>query len=161
CRNTAHNSFLAWIAGGGESVSPRPVAQSEADALREFNAALEAAAGILTPTRRQAEVIAERLSDPILLVQGPPGTRTTHTLAWAILGRAYAGADAGRSFHVLVTAMTHTAVEVVLRSIADKLALLDGDRGAAHLAETLSGLRLFKELSTPGPVPEGVAPADR
>ena len=54
--------------------------------------ALEAAQGILTPTQRQAEVIAERGRDPVLLVQGPPGTGKTHTLAWAILARGYAAA---------------------------------------------------------------------
>jgi Cdc6-like AAA superfamily ATPase len=161
CRNTTENYFLAWIADGAESITQRAVDQSEVDALREFNAALDAAAEILTPTRRQAEVIAERLTDPILLVQGPPGTGKTHTLAWSILARAYAAAAAGRSFHVLVTAMTHTAVEVVLRSLADKLALLDADPDTRHLADVLSGLRLFKELSSPGPVPEGVEPADR
>lgn len=159
CRNTAHNDFLAWIEAGGEGVHAR--ARHDDEALREFAASLEQAEGILTPTLRQGEVIAERLSDPILLVQGPPGTGKTHTLAWAILGRAYAAAVAGRPFHVLVTAMTHTAVEVVLRSLANKLAQLDGDPATAHVAEALSGLRLFKEQSTPGPVPEGVEAIDR
>lgn len=159
CRNTEHNDFLAWIEAGGEAVDAR--ARDDEEALRAFASALEAAGGILTPTLRQAEVIAERLSDPILLVQGPPGTGKTHTLAWAILGRAYAAAVAGRPFHVLVTAMTHTAVEVVLRSLTHKLALLDADPATPHLAEALSGLRLFKEQSTPGPVPDEVEAIDR
>jgi hypothetical protein len=158
CRNTAHNSFLGWIERGADAIGARAVDESEAAALREFHTTLESAEGILTPTQRQGDVIAERLSEPILLVQGPPGTGKTHTLAWAILGRAYAAASAGRSFHVLVTAMTHTAVEVVLRSIADKLAQLDREPATAHIAEVLSDLRLFKEQATPGPVPEGVDP---
>ena len=47
---------------------------------------------------------------------------------------------------MLVTAMTHTAVEVVLRSLADKLAALDQDPATQHIAEALDGLRLFKEV---------------
>lgn len=156
CRNTQHNVFLQWVEAGAVTLAPRAVSRRERAALGEFHEALEQAEGILTPTQRQGEVIAERLSDRIVLVQGPPGTGKTHTLAWAILGRVYAAAREGRTFHVLVTAMTHTAVEVVLRSLAHKLAELDQDPATAHLAEVLSDLRLFKEQSSPDAVPDGV-----
>jgi hypothetical protein len=106
-------------------------------------------------------VIAKRLAEPILLVQGPPGTGKTHTLAWAILGRAYAASRSGKPFHTLVTAMTHNAVEVVLRAIADKLDQLEQDPATAHIASELAGLRLFKEQTTPEPLPSRVEPADR
>ena len=127
CRNTDHNEFLRWVEGTAEAIHARTVSVEESRALRDFEVALEAGGGILTPTERQARVIAGCAADPIVLVQGPPGTGKTHTLAWAIIARGYAAASVGRTFHVLVTAMTHTAVEVVLRSLADKLAALDQD----------------------------------
>jgi hypothetical protein len=161
CRNTAHNDFLAWIEAGPESIHTRDVSTSESEALRDFHDALQEAEGILSPTQRQGEVIAERLADPVVLVQGPPGTGKTHTLAWAILGRAYAAARSGRAFHTLVTAMTHNAVDVVLRAIADKLDQLEQAPATAEIAATLSGLRLFKEQATPEPLPSRVEPADR
>jgi superfamily I DNA and/or RNA helicase len=52
--------------------------------------------------------------------------------------------------------MTHTAVEVVLRSLAHKLGGLDQDSATEEIAEVLSDLRLFKEVSGgEGPVPVG------
>jgi superfamily I DNA and/or RNA helicase len=95
-------------------------------------------------------------------VQGPPGTGKTHTLAWAILARAYAAARAGRTFHVLVSAMTHTAVGVVLRSVIEKLAALDQEPETQHIAEAISGMHVFKEVSSADDsVPEGVTRIDK
>jgi hypothetical protein len=161
CRNTTHNDLLRWVEGGADAIHTRDVAASELELLRDFGAVLETADGILTPTGRQGEVIAARLGEPILLVQGPPGTGKTHTLAWAILARAYVAAKLGRSFHTLVTAMTHNAVEVVLRAIADKLDQLEREPATAHIAAELASLRLFKEQTTPKPLPSRVEPAGR
>jgi hypothetical protein len=162
CRNTEHNEFLRWVEGGGKAIHSRSVSTEDQGAVADFATALESAEGILTPTQRQAQVIAEHQSDPILLVQGPPGTGKTHTLAWAILARAYAAARAGRTFHVLISAMTHTAVEVVLRSVVDKIAALDQDPATQHIAEAIDGICLFKEVSgTAADVPEGVTRIDR
>ena len=54
CRNTAHNSFLAWIEGGGAAIRERAVDKAELEAAEVFQTALEDAAGILTPTKRYA-----------------------------------------------------------------------------------------------------------
>ena len=51
-------------------------------------------------------------------VWGPPGTGKTHFLAMLVLGMCRAHQNTGQSFRVLVTAMTHTAIENVLRKIA-------------------------------------------
>ena len=59
---------------GGDASTRATVVGGASRRCATFHAALEAAEGILTPTQRQGEVIAERLDDPILLVQGPPGT---------------------------------------------------------------------------------------
>jgi hypothetical protein len=156
CRNTDDNEFLRWIEQGGAGCGARDPDPAELEALEDFSEALTNAAGILSPTQRQAEVIAANLGERVLMVQGPPGTGKTHTLAWAILARAYGAAVAGRPFRVLVTAMTHTAVEVVLRSVADKIAELDQEPATQHIAEVLSGIALFKEVSGEGGVPDGV-----
>ena len=97
CRNTAHNDFLALDRRRtSEAIHARDVSMPEArGAGREFHAALETADGILTPTQRQGRGDRRASAEPILLVQGPPGTGKTHTLAWAILGRAYAAARVG------------------------------------------------------------------
>ena len=156
CRNTGDNEFLRWIEQGGERCGLRDPDSAEVGALDGFAESLAGADGILTPTQRQAEVIASHLGERVLMVQGPPGTGKTHTLAWAILARAYAAAVAGQPYRVLVTAMTHTAVEVVLRSIVDKIAELDQEPATQHIVEALSGIQLFKEVSGEGPVPDGV-----
>lgn len=154
-RNTTHNAFLHCVEGGVETIHVRPGQGREVN-VRAFADALANADGILSPTLRQDEVIGGRLGDPILLVQGPPGTGKTHTLAWAILGRAYAAARADETLHVLLTAMTHTAVEVVLRSLVHKLGELDQDPETQEIAEVLADLRLFKEVARgEGVVPEG------
>ena len=107
-------------------------------------------------------MIAERLADPILLVQGPPGTGKTHTLAWAILGRAYAAARAGRTFHVLVTAMTHTAVEVVLRSLARQArAARRGSGHDAHRGGAVRSPAVQGAVESAMRVPDGVEAIDR
>ena len=157
CRNTGHNDFMKWIEAGGEKVRARLVSAAAREAVEEFHRALEQAEGILTPTERQGDVIARALEQPVLLVQGPPGTGKTHTLAWAILARAYAASrQGGESFHVLVAAVTHTAVEVVLRSIADKLRQLEDDPSTMEINSTLEGLRLFKEQTSTNALPDRV-----
>ena len=162
CRNADDNEFLRWIEAGGDAATPRGVDRREERLVREFAAALQAAPSILTPTLRQSEVIGNRLGDRLLLVQGPPGTGKTHTIAWAILARTYAAASMGRRFHVLVTAMTHTAVEVVLRSVQENLRALEQDPATAALAEEMSEIQLFKETARAAqPVPAGMLRIDR
>lgn len=156
CRNTAHNDFLKWVEAGGEHAHIRAVSADTRAAVETFRGALELAEGILTPTERQGFVIAETLEQPVVLVQGPPGTGKTHTLAWAILARMYAAACAEDSSHVLVSAMTHTAVEVVLRSVADKIDQLERDPQTAEISGALHGLRLFKEQTSADYLPDRV-----
>jgi hypothetical protein len=58
--------------------------------------------------------------------------------------------------------MTHTAVEVVLRSLVHKLGVLDQDPDSQEIAEVLSDIRLFKEVSGgEGPVPDGTQAVGR
>lgn len=157
CVNPDHNEFLDWIGAGGENLAKRRLPRGTKDAVAGFTLWLEESPEVLTPTARQSEVIGQRLRERILLVQGPPGTGKTHTIAWAILARAYAAAQRGDPFHVLVSSMTHTAVEVVLRSVVHKLEAIRSDATAKAVWDALSGLTLFKESWDPDqPVPDGV-----
>ena len=120
----------------------------------------QAAEGILSPTQRQGEVIASDLdrSDP-----ARPGAARDGEDAHPRVGDPRAAptrrAAAGTRFHVLVTAMTHTAVEVVLRAIADKLDQLEhGSCDSRRSPAALDGLRLFKEQTAPEPLPDRVEP---
>ncbi|MFO7965306.1 MAG: hypothetical protein R6U50_15385 [Desulfobacterales bacterium] len=72
-------------------------------------------------TRRQREVVVERLEDPLFLVQGPPGTGKSHTLSWAVLARLAARGAQGHPFRVAVSSKTHNAVNIVVGTIAEKL----------------------------------------
>ncbi|HWO69859.1 MAG TPA: AAA domain-containing protein, partial [Actinomycetota bacterium] len=156
CEHADDNVLLRWIEAGGGAVGRRRVRREEREAVESFARALDEARTILTPTLRQTEVIARRLGDRIFLVQGPPGTGKTHTIAWAVLARAFAAALAGRPFRVLVCSMTHTAIEVLLRSLVGKLEALRGDRGTRQLAHALDALAVFKEVSNDDAVPDGV-----
>lgn len=162
CRHADGNVFLAWAEAGGAAVRRRRVPVEDRDAVERFVEALERSARILTPTAKQRQVIAGHLRERILLVQGPPGTGKTHTIAWAILARAYAAARAERSFHVLVSAMTHTAVEVVLESLRGKLGQLERDPSAREVVGFLRGMQLYKERPQHDrALPAGVRPLPR
>ncbi|MFN7972314.1 MAG: AAA domain-containing protein [Acidobacteriota bacterium] len=115
CEHAADNVLVALMEAGGGAVAPRPASPAGADAVVSFVG--NCAARLAQPlTARQRDVIT-RLSDRVLLVHGPPGTGKTWTVAWAILARLWAAASAGRRLRVLVTAMTHTAVDVLLATI--------------------------------------------
>jgi hypothetical protein len=103
---------------------------------QEFLAQLVALEGDRAPTLPQREVIAGRLQERLFLVQGPPGTGKSHTLGWAVLSRIYAALSNGESCRVAVSCQTHNAVNIVLESIAAKL---------AHLQQ-LPGMSLFQNL---------------
>ncbi len=162
CQNADDNVLLRWIEDGSGGATGRRVRRAERDAVKQFREALAAAPTILTPTARQDEVIGD-LHDRLLLVQGPPGTGKTHTIAWAILARAYAAVSTGRPFRALVCAMTHTAVDVILRALAEKLELLGEARRTRRIAKALDGLRLCKEVANAADVtvPEGVEAVGR
>jgi len=71
-----------------------------------------------SPTAAQQRVIASGANQPLLLVQGPPGSGKSRTLGLAVVARLLAAAAQGRSLRVAVTAKTHSAVQVALDSIA-------------------------------------------
>ncbi|MFT5682309.1 MAG: DNA replication ATP-dependent helicase Dna2 [Myxococcota bacterium] len=62
----------------------------------------------------------------ITAVWGPPGTGKTHFLASLIIGLAWAHAQAGRPFSVVISAFTNAAIENLLAKIISRQAELPG-----------------------------------
>jgi len=61
------------------------------------------------------------------LIQGPPGTGKTHVLAWILLAQVLLAQQQGRSMRIFVTALSHKAINNVLRKVA------------GHVNDTLGG----------------------
>ena len=158
CRNTRANDFVRLLETSAADRPTRISTGTAAECIAELIGLIAADPDSPPLTERQREVI-ERLSERLLLIQGPPGTGKTHTVAWAILARLWVAARRQAPMKVLVTAMTHTAVDVLLATIATlrgRLAAGLRDRGQA---DALADLVLFKETSDDsGNVPAG---ADR
>ncbi|MFU8768613.1 MAG: AAA domain-containing protein, partial [Desulfotignum sp.] len=51
------------------------------------------------------------------LIQGPPGTGKTHLLGWIIIALIQAAHDAGRPLRIGVSALTHQAIDTVLKKV--------------------------------------------
>lgn len=95
---------------------------------------------LLEPPQRS--VIGAHLGEPILLVQGPPGTGKSHTIGWAAISRLLLRWATGEPCRIAVSSKTHNAVNIVLRSIAEKWDLLVAARQAPTLG--LLGLPIVK-----------------
>ncbi len=112
------------------------------------------------PTARQAEAIAGHLDQPVLLIQGPPGSGKSHTLGWAILVRLAAARLAGEdAYRVAVSSKTHNAIGIVLASVAEKLARLRRYAPASPFARALRDVRLYKLGGEEGRHPSGAGPS--
>lgn len=72
----------------------------------------------LTPS--QAKAFTAICRHQVSAVWGPPGTGKTHFLASMILAFCEAHRDTGRPLRVLVTAMTHTAIDNVMRKLVQR-----------------------------------------
>ena len=80
----------------------------------------------------------------MLLVQGPPGTERATRWAgpsWCGCAARLAGAT---SFRVAVSSKTHNAINIVLASVAEKLALLGAHAPASALARATRELPVYK-----------------
>ncbi len=143
CRNAEANPFyhlLAAPTGGDDLDGRRPLPAGLTLKADEFAALVRNLEGEFAPTEAQTAVIAGHLARRIFLVQGPPGTGKSHTLGWAVLARMYAARALGGTLRVAVSCQTHNAVNIVLQSIAGKLARLEGTAAEPLLAD----LRLYK-----------------
>ena len=130
-------------ADGADRVGAPGPAASPPAWLRTIDA-VERVNGRQGPTARQAEAIAGHLEEPVLLVQGPPAAaRATHWAgpSWCAWRRSAAGATA---FRVAVGRKTHNAIALVLRSVAEKLALLRRHAPYSPLAQAVREVAVYK-----------------
>ncbi|MEI6045135.1 MAG: AAA family ATPase, partial [Chloroflexota bacterium] len=151
CRNAEFNPFYHLMARGVEAESA-PLVRPASDNAKKFMTLVKALEGNNSPTVNQQVVIIGGLSrlpqseslpqgEKLFLVQGPPGTGKSHTLGWAVLARLFFSQQAGPApFRVAVSCQTHNAVNIVLQSIARKLAQLKGRVNWPWLEK----VRLFK-----------------
>jgi hypothetical protein len=142
CRNADFNPFYHLLAAPfpGEN-NQRHIPTTVSEKAAEFASLIGELEGVSAPTDSQQAVIAGHLDEKIFLVQGPPGTGKSHTLGWAVLARMFAAsAGADRPLRVAVSCQTHNAVNIVLQSIAGKLARLQG----TPAWKWLENLRLYK-----------------
>jgi hypothetical protein len=73
------------------------------------------------------------------LIQGPPGTGKTHVLAWILLAQVLLAQQQRRPMRIFVTALSHKAINNVLRKVAGHVnAFLDG-RAPCPILKLASG----------------------
>lgn len=70
-------------------------------------------------TASQTAAFADTLTKNLALVWGPPGTGKTHFLALSVLFLVEASRRLGRSFRVLITAMTNAAIDNCLNKLVE------------------------------------------
>jgi hypothetical protein len=70
----------------------------------------------LNPAQQQALALPFR--HRLSLVEGPPGTGKTHLLAWTLIALVQQAQAAGRLLRIVVSALTHQAIDQVLHKVA-------------------------------------------
>ena len=108
---------------GGSSTKP-PSSTKAAEGQMRFLRGLQHLAQTnekfeLEPSKHR--YIGELGDAPLLLVQGPPGTGKTYATAFALLARLQGAMNANREWRILISAHTHSAVNVALRDVFDAL----------------------------------------
>ncbi|MDY0220288.1 MAG: DEAD/DEAH box helicase [Desulfobacterium sp.] len=70
----------------------------------------------LNPTQQRALMLA--FQHRTSMIQGPPGTGKTHLLGWIIIALILCAHDAGTPLRIGISALTHQAIDTVLKKIA-------------------------------------------
>ena len=70
---------------------------------------------------RQREALLLPFRNHLGLIEGPPGTGKTHVLAWMLTALILEAWQAGRPLHLAVSALTHRAIDNVLRKVEQLL----------------------------------------
>lgn len=106
----------------------------------------------LNPTQRKALELPFRKRTS--LIEGPPGTGKTHLLGWIIIALILQARSSGKPLRIAVSALTHQAIDGVLRKVA---ALVNHHHIEEFPARVMKWGR-FKEEADPGPEPPSVEP---
>jgi hypothetical protein len=90
------------------------------------------AAGLLATTfeASKEQFIAGCGDDPLVVVQGPPGTGKSFTTAYALLARLQGALVADRDYRIVVSCMTHAAIDVLLGKLIEAMTRLRAVRQA-------------------------------
>jgi hypothetical protein len=161
CRNAPHNQLYRWLNEAyldRAQSSPRRVIRPSRLRLGEEIAGLAAQSQRpLGLTEAQREVVGKRLTEGVLIVQGPPGSGKSHTIGFAILARVLALKTQLRPFRVAVAAKTHAAVEIVLDSVVKRISEILAWHPHDLRLNLLKEACVVKVGNDPGEsVPEGV-----
>lgn len=70
---------------------------------------------------RQSDALCLPFRNRLALIEGPPGTGKTHLLAWMLIALILEAAQAGRPMRLAVSALTHQAIDNVLRKVVQSL----------------------------------------
>jgi hypothetical protein len=70
---------------------------------------------------RQSDALCLPFRSRLALIEGPPGTGKTHLLAWMLIALITEAAQAGRPMRLAVSALTHQAIDNVLRKVTQLL----------------------------------------
>merc|ERR1719440_192926 len=101
-------------------------------------------AAVLPLTASQDELYRKMLHKRLLVVDGPPGSGKTHFSASALLRFLLRMRRPGSTTRVLVTAMTHAAIENLLDKTV-RIIKEEGDRAhQAHRHARLSDVKVLK-----------------
>ncbi len=66
---------------------------------------------------RQRDALCLPFRSRLALIEGPPGTGKTHLLAWMLIALILEAAQTGRPMRLVVSALTHQAIDNVLRKV--------------------------------------------
>lgn len=66
---------------------------------------------------RQSEALCLPFRSRLALIEGPPGTGKTHLLAWMLIALISEAAQTGRPMRLAISALTHQAIDNVLRKV--------------------------------------------
>jgi len=138
----SHGLFLSMLDGKVDS-TVLPFSDTVLESLSEQLKQLT-----LTPSQIKAWDVISR--HRVCGIWGPPGTGKTHFLASLIIGFASANADSGRPFRVLVTAMTHAAIENVQSKICSLLAERNPELPGIHQAKVSKKRQSMTEVEDIG-----------
>jgi hypothetical protein len=72
---------------------------------------------VLNPAQRDALELPFRKR--LTLIEGPPGTGKTHLLGWIIVALMLQAQQSGEPLRIVVSALTHRAIDGVLQKVAD------------------------------------------
>jgi CRISPR/Cas system-associated exonuclease Cas4 (RecB family) len=157
CRNATSNNLYNWITRPEVAKEPRLIRPSKLRIGEKIASLADEAQSPHGLTSAQRAVIGSYFKDRVLVLQGPPGTGKSHTLGYAVVSRMLSLLTEVRPFRVVVTAHTHSAINIALASIRKRASELLAKFNSDADISKLSSLKVFKVCNDSDvTLPEGV-----